>query len=79
MAKRKTMSAPLTFSDLAVGDKFIDFPVDGDDSGHGGFRGKHRIFIKVSNDPNPQHWNAMTISDGQISHMPDGMKVIEVA
>jgi hypothetical protein len=32
------MSKPLTFRELSIGDCFISFPTDGDDSGHGGYR-----------------------------------------
>jgi len=43
----KTTSKPLTFGELAVGDCFIGFPIDGDDSGHGGFRETHNLFWKT--------------------------------
>lgn len=39
-------SKPLTLADLSVGDVFIRFPMDGDDSGHGGFKGGARLFVK---------------------------------
>lgn len=42
------MSKKLTFEELEVGDHFISFPSDGDDKGHGGYRGAHRLFIKTS-------------------------------
>ena len=32
---------------MKVGDSFITFPDPGDNSGHGGFKGKHWIFIKT--------------------------------
>lgn len=40
-------SKPKTLAELNVGDKFIYFPTDGDDSGHGGFRGGERLFVKI--------------------------------
>jgi len=40
-------SKPLTLADLKVGEAFIFFPDDGDDSGHGGFKGGGRIFTKI--------------------------------
>jgi hypothetical protein len=41
------MSTPLTFGELRPGDFFIGFPVDGDDSGHGGYRNGSYLFIKL--------------------------------
>jgi hypothetical protein len=40
-------SRPSTLAELAVGDKFIVFPDDGDDHGHGGFRGGGRLWVKI--------------------------------
>lgn len=37
----------ITFSDIPVGSYFITFPVDGDNSGHGGFMVKHNVFVKL--------------------------------
>jgi hypothetical protein len=45
------MSKPITVGDLKVGDKFIFFPTDGDDSGHGGFKGGARLFVRIE----PRH------------------------
>lgn len=38
-------SKPLTLGELETGDKFIEFPEDGDD--HGGFKGGQRLFVKT--------------------------------
>ena len=38
---------PLTFEQLYVGEKFICLPSPGDNRGHGGLRGTHRIFTKT--------------------------------
>lgn len=46
--KVETQSKPLTLGELKVGTSFIPFPLDGDDSGHGGYRGGHILFTKVS-------------------------------
>lgn len=46
-SRLKPMSTPLTFGELEVGQQFISFPLDGDDSGHGGFRGTSYVFVKV--------------------------------
>lgn len=37
----------LTFGDLEKGDKFICFPTDGDNSGHGGYLGSQNVYIKI--------------------------------
>lgn len=44
---KECISTPLQVRDLKVGDTFIFFPGDGDDSGHGGFKGGSRLFVKT--------------------------------
>lgn len=48
---QRCQSQPITVRDLKVGEKFIFFPYDGDDSGHGGFKGGARLFVKIE----PRH------------------------
>ena len=74
----RTQSKPLTFGELKIGAWFIGFPLDGDDSGHGGFR----IFIKMTDEyqtvpfvPGPA--NAQSVR-GVNSTMPKDMAVLEV-
>ena len=71
------MTGPkLTFGDLQVGDRFISFPVDGDNSGHGGYLGSSRIFTKT------RPWarkNAAREGDGVLSSVPDSMHVMKLA
>ena len=71
--KKKTMSTPLTVGELEYGDKFIGFPRDGDDSGHGGFRNGSYIFVKARGD-----MNAVRLIDGVAMEQPDGMEVLKV-
>lgn len=52
------MSRPLRFHELAVGDHFIGFPQDGDDSGHGGFRRGSHVFRKTAECPPGTSWGA---------------------
>lgn len=72
----KTQSKPLTFGELRVGDEFISFPVDGDDSGHGGLRGGAYLFLKV--DPNEKGENALKLATTVRSTMPDSMPILRV-
>lgn len=81
----------LTFGELKVGDRFIFFPSDGDNSGHGGYLGTHNVFIKI----NPckeihingtveymsalEKVNAVSSEHGTLSQMPDEMEVIKVS
>ena len=65
----------LTFGDLETGDKFISFPVDGDNSGHGGYLGTHYIFMKLLGSVDGDNSVKM---NGTLSTMPDGMSVIKV-
>ena len=71
------MSKPLTFAELAPNDHFIAFPVDGDDSGHGGFRNGSYLFRKLEPREGQRH-NAMQDWNGSLSHMPEGMEVLKV-
>ncbi|MEY4744799.1 MAG: hypothetical protein RL272_744 [Candidatus Parcubacteria bacterium] len=75
-------SKPLTFGELAVGEHFVAFPLDGDDSGHGGFRRGHNLFRKISMEdrtgPADLAQNAQATGSGTRSHMPPGMKVLKV-
>ena len=45
---KRSMSKPLTYGELQPGDKFIFFPIDGDDRGHGGFCRGAYVFVKQS-------------------------------
>lgn len=85
MAKRKkTMSTPLTFGELEVGTKFIDFPIDGDDKGHGGYRGGSWLLMKVA--PMGEVGgicaglaaNVIRVKDGAALNFSDHAKVIAV-
>ena len=74
-------SKPLTFGELAVGETFIGFPVDGDDQGHGGFRGIHYIYTKIK--PNkkqkPLADNAIRTGGTYVaSNFPDTMQVLKI-
>jgi len=77
-----TTSKPLTFGELKIGDFFIGFPEDGDDSGHGGYRRGSYLFEKVEERKPERRYmhgdNAIKVCDGVESHMPDGMKVVKV-
>lgn len=66
------VSVPLTFGELAIREHFIGFPLDGDDSGHGGFRGAHNVFVKLSHD------EAMNITSHTLSHCPEKMQVLKL-
>jgi len=77
-----TQSKPLTFGELAVGEHFIAFPLDGDDSGHGGFRGGQNLFRKISAEdrtgPTQLAPNAQATGTGTRSNMPVGMRVLKI-
>ena len=65
-------SNPLTFKDLAVGERFVDFPTDGDDSGHGGFKAGAYLFIKSS------EFEAFRILDGNKSVFNQEMEIYKI-
>ncbi len=69
------MSKPLTFKELKEGTKFIAFPEDGDDHGHGGFRKGAWIFIKLRHSEGKNKENAVRCVDGLLNHWSGNMKV----
>jgi len=52
----------------------LSFPVDGDDSGHGGYR----VFIKLRKSEGKNGENSVRRNDGTLSHNPDNMWVLRV-
>ena len=82
-----------TFGGLEVGDKFIVFPTDGDNSGHGGYLGYHTLFkkinpcyekttlkifkSKITSQPSLE-MNMMSVEAGILSHSPNNMFVIKI-
>jgi hypothetical protein len=70
------MCDKLRFGELAVGDRFISFPVPGDDAGHGGLRGTQFIFTKTQ--AKDREDNALKECNGFMSRLPDGLTVIRV-
>lgn len=76
-------SKPLTFGELKVGEYFVDFPTDGDDSGHGGFRGGAYVFEKINQTKDHNKsieiiYNAVRLTDKIASSFPDTMLVFKV-
>lgn len=69
------MSTPLTFGELEVGDHYVAFPRDGDDSGHGGYRGEHYVFKKTGTNEGTRLWDGVSSSMYPASH---GMHVVKV-
>jgi hypothetical protein len=69
--KNTDLNEKLTFGALAVGDHFIGFPLPGDNSGHGGYLGAHRLFVKIDDG----HGND---GRGVSSSFPAAMPVIQV-
>lgn len=65
----------LTFGDLAIGDRFIGFPLPGDDSGHGGYKGTHWIYQKISKRKGLQD---LVKDNTVVSSFPDTMLVLKV-
>jgi hypothetical protein len=72
------MSTPLTFAELEEGAKFIAFPIDGDDSGHGGFRKGSYLFTKIKPKKGRHGANAVKSSDNTFSTMTPSMQVLLV-
>lgn len=82
-AVKATESEKLTFADLKRGDKFICFPVDGDNSGHGGYLGESILFV-VTQEARFQRGGgdpiglSVNIGRGVESNCPGEMPVIKV-
>lgn len=58
----RSMSQPLTFDELNIGNRFIAFPTDGDDNGHGGYRTGAYVFEKTT-PTTAQRLNCGTLSE----------------
>jgi hypothetical protein len=74
-------SKPLKFEDLKEGDKFIFFPCDGDDDGHGGFQGGSYVFVKKPFPKREGHTyadNCFRMCDGNPSCSPSKSEVVKV-
>jgi hypothetical protein len=80
---------PLRFGEIKVGESFIGFPLPGDNSGHGGFRGTNFLFIKTTEkvkevkpgmpySKEVPHGGATKINRNHEHHFPDSMLVIKV-
>lgn len=69
----------LTFEDLKIGDRFIAFPLPGDNSGHGGYKGAHWIFMKIEivGELSPRY-RSVRLCTGSLLKMDDSMPVIKV-
>ncbi len=66
---------PLTFGELAVGDKFISLPEPGDNDGHGGFRESPYIFIKIEQQtPKTKGGSAYGVPHGSSLRLIDGVR-----
>jgi len=70
----------LTIGDLSIGDKFIVFPEPGDNKGHGGYKGTHWIFQKVSPIKGKNAVRLAPPPQGveNLVSLPDAMPVIKV-
>lgn len=76
----------LTFGELKVDDRFIIWPVPGDNAGHGGYLGAKRVFTKITPvSPPDAHLyrkgyceNAACEGGGVFSRWPDGLEVIKL-
>ena len=69
----------LLFGELRVGERFIGFPLSGDDSGHGGYRGTAYVFQKIAGVKNEYGIvNAVRLLDQCLCSYSDDMPVIRV-
>ena len=70
----------LTFGELRVGDKFIGLPWPGDNSGHGGFRGRSLLFVKIKRClPDEQSiGNVLRFIDWELCSFSESEEVIKV-
>lgn len=67
----KELKTPI-FGDIPIGTKFIGFPIDGDNSGHGGYMGAYHVFVKTDDE------HATNIKYGHSSIYPKSMKILIV-
>lgn len=69
----------MRFGELEVGDRFIGFPIPGDNHGHGGYLGGNRLFVKTQMKVERMHDSgAAKNGSGVESTFPQSMTVIKV-
>ena len=69
------MKNKLTFEELELGDKFICFPEDGDNNGHGGYKITHWVFKKAKKG---DEYFGIRLIDSNHSSFPNEMEIIKV-
>ena len=77
----KSISPKLDFDSLKRGDKFISFPLDGDNNGHGGYLGSSYLFVvtkEAGKGMNALTGAAINIRTGVESSCPNAMYVLKV-
>lgn len=71
------------FNELKIGEKFIGFPMPGDDNAHGGFRGTFVIYEKIKGRSNKKFpelkYNAKRLSGSALISKAPSTWVIKVA
>lgn len=69
----------MRFGELEIGDRFIGWPLPGDNHGHGGYLGSNRLFVKTEMKVERMHDNgAAKNGSGVESTFPQAMTVIKV-
>ena len=63
----------LTFADLEIGDKFIEFPYPGDNHGHGGFLNGGYLFVKLPDIPR----TFFCSEGGTVSFVDNAMRIVD--
>jgi len=74
----KYTNEKLTFGDLKTGDLFIGFPTPGDNSGHSGFLGAYRVFVKINEDKQGNNAERAINTKKVRSHFPKDFLILKV-
>lgn len=79
-AHRRRTEQKCTFGELNIGDHFICFPLPGDNSGHGGYRVEHFVFVKTKADVTDMYKNGVgyNVQRGIAATFPHSMPVLKV-
>jgi len=75
------MNERYKLKEIPYSGKFIVFPVDGDNEGHGGYKTAYWLFQKVSTDAQctiKNHMWALRLIDGILTELPENMDVIQI-
>lgn len=70
--------AKLTFGELKLGDKFINFPNPISMDVENGYKDEYHIHVKIGDNTGPAQNNAIDLVNGNLSYYPDRVWIVKI-